>query len=483
MASVRTANEAGPRSRSAWVTGSLAFAVAVVALTQTSSIPLLPALSSAFDTSIASVSWVATSTLVVGAAVNPAVGRMGDMYGKRILLLGCLVATVAGSVIGALAGSLALVIAARALQGIGAGVIPLAYGMLRDELPSHVLGRAVSVVTGAGAGLGAGLGPVVMGAVVATHGWRAVFWCTVVLCVTALALVAAATRGRATRSPARFDVTGAVVLATVLVVVLLGISRGAEWGWTSLPVVTLMVAGGALGVWWVRWERTRLDPLVDLGMSGRGPVLLAHLGGVMVGAATFTQYITSFTLVSLPVETGHGLGRGLAVAGLVQLPGAVVLLAAVLLASRIGAAHGSLALLQISAAIITAGFGLALVWHGSLAEVVLSVTVVSAGLGIGFCALPVLILEHVDRSQTAAVNGLNALARVIGSVLASALVTAVMASGIVTAAGQDAPAEWTFLVSYAIGMVPALAVGGIAWRSRRRAPHALASSCCQRRPL
>jgi len=162
---------------------------------------------------------------------------------------------------------------------------------------------------------------------------------------------------------------------------------------------------------------------------------------------------------------------------------AAVLLAAVLLASRIGAAHGSLALLHISAAIITAGFGLALVWHGSLAEVVLSVTVVSAGLGIGFCALPVLILEHVDRSQTAAVNGLNALARVIGSVLASALVTAVMASGIVTAAGQDAPAEWTFLVSYAIGMAPALAVGGIAWRSRRRAPHALAPSCCQRRPV
>jgi MFS family permease len=449
------------------VTASLAFAVAVVALIQTSSIPLLPALSSAFSTSIASVSWVATSTLVVGAACNPAVGRMGDMYGKRSLLLGCLGATVVGSVIAALAGSLVIVIAGRALQGIGAGVIPLAYGMLRDELPSHILGRAVSIVTGAGAGLGAGLGPVVMGAVVATHGWRAVFWCTLVLCVAALGLVAAVTRRGATRSRAPFDVTGAVVLAMVLVVVLLGISRGSEWGWTSPPVVGLVIGGAALGMWWVRWERTRADPLVDLEMSGRGPVLLAHLGGVMVGAATFTQYITSFTLVSLVVETGDGSGRGPTVAGLVQLPGTAVLLAAVLLVSRIGAARDSLALLQISATIIVAGFSVALLWHGSLAEVVLSVTVISAGLGIGFCALPILILEHVDRSQTAAVNAVNALARVVGSVLASALVTAVMASGVATLGGNRAPAEWTFVVSYLIGMAPALAVGGAAWRARR----------------
>jgi hypothetical protein len=87
--------------------------------------------------------------------------------------------------------------------------------------------------------------------------------------------------------------------------------------------VALVAGAGAMAAWWVRWERSRLEPLVDLAVSTSRPVLIAHLGGVMVGCATFAQFISSFTLVSLPV--GHGLGRSLAVAGLVQLPGAAVL--------------------------------------------------------------------------------------------------------------------------------------------------------------
>src|SRR5512134_2603512 len=78
------------------VAGSLAFGVAVIALMQTMSIPLLPVMAEAFDTSIAAVSWVATATLIVGAAANPIIGRMGDMYGKRRLLLGCLGVAIGG---------------------------------------------------------------------------------------------------------------------------------------------------------------------------------------------------------------------------------------------------------------------------------------------------------------------------------------------------------------------------------------------------
>jgi MFS family permease len=390
---------------------------------------------------------------------------MGDMYGKRTLLLCCLGSAVLGSVLGALAGSLLVVIAGRAVQGIGSGVIPLAYGIVRDEVPPRHLSRAVSVVTAAGAGLGAGLGPVIMGGVLSAHGWRAVFWLTGALCLLALVLVLASTRGASTRFSARFDLPGAVVLAAALTVLLLGITNGAGWGWTSPRIVALVAGAGAMAAWWVRWERSRLEPLVDLAVSTSRPVLIAHLGGVMVGFATFAQFISSFTLVSLPV--GHGLGRSLAVAGLVQLPGAAVLFGAVLLATRISAARGSYALLRVGAALIVAGFALAFVRHGSVVEIALGVVVVNAGLGSAFCALPILIMEHVDHSQTAAVNALNALARVIGSVVSSAIVTAVMATGAVLVAGQERPAEWTFLAAYAIGATPAVAVGLLAWRAER----------------
>jgi MFS family permease len=458
----------GWSARSLRVTGSVAFAVAVIALMQTSSIALLAALPVAFDTDIAAVSWVATSTLVVGAAVNPVVGRMGDMYGKRTLLLVCLGAALAGSVLAAVAGSLLVVIAGRAVQGIGSGVIPLSYGIVRDELPPRHLSRAVAVVTAAGAGLGAGLGPVVMGSVLSAHGWQSVFWVTGGLCVLALVAVLASTRGAATRFPARFDLPGAVVLASTLFVLLLGIANGSSWGWTSPRVLGLVAATAALTWWWVRWERSRAEPLVDLAVSSSGPVLVAHLAGVMVGFATFAQYISSFALVTLPASTGFGLGQSVGVAGLVQLPGAFVLFAAVMLGTRISATRGSYALLRTGAALIVAGFALAFVRHDSILDVVLSAAVVNAGLGLAFCALPILIMDNVHHSQTAAVNALNALARVVGSVLASAIVTAVMATGATVVAGRELPAEWTFLAAYVIGSVPAVAVGTLAWRAQRR---------------
>jgi hypothetical protein len=89
---------------------------------------------------------------------------------------------------------------------------------------------------------------------------------------------------------------------------------------------------------------------------------------------------------------------------------------------------------------------------------------VNVGIGTSYCALPIMIMQHVDHGQTSAVNAVNALARVIGSVLSSAIVTAVMATGAVTVSGVEHPAEWTFMAAYVIGAVPAACVGTIAWR-------------------
>jgi MFS family permease len=441
-----------------------AFAVAVVAVLQTVSIPLLPALTTAFDTSLASVSWVATSTLIVGAAANPILGRAGDMYGKRRLVLGCLAAAVVGCVISATAGSLAVVVAGRAVQGLASGVIPLAYGVIRDHVSSRQLGRAVALVTAAGAGIGAGLGPVVMGAVLSERGWRSVFWVIAVLLVVAMAAVALTTTAHGPRVRARFDVPGAVVLAAALVLLLLAITNGSRWGWASPAVLALVLAAVTSMAWWVRWERSRAEPVVDLALNGRGMVLLAHIGGVMVGCATFAQYITSFTLVVLPADTGHGLGRSLAVAGLLQLPGALVLTVAVAVTNRLRSIVDPASLLGFGAVLIGAGFTLGIVRHGSLGELALSIVVVSAGLGVGQCAVPILVLDHVDAAHTAAVNAVSALARVAGSVLASALVTTVLAAGSVVVAGGEQPAEWAFQVAYAVGAVPAVLVGAASWR-------------------
>jgi hypothetical protein len=147
-----------------------------------------------------------------------------------------------------------------------------------------------------------------------------------------------------------------------------------------------------------------------------------------------------------------------------------VLALSVLLATRISATRGSHALLSFGALLIVAGFALSIVRHDSLGEIVLSVAIVNAGLGSGFCALPLLIIENVPLGQTAAVNAVNALTRVVGSVLSSAIVTSVMATGAVLVAGVERPAEWTFVAAYALGAIPAGVVGVLAWRWRRQPP-------------
>ena len=107
-------------------------------------------------------------------------------------------------------------------------------------------------------------------------------------------------RGAEFRFPARFDVPGAVVLAIALIVLLLAITKESTWGWASVPVASLLIAAGAMVGWWIRWERGRDEPMVDLQLNRRRPILLAHFGGVMVGCATFAQYIAVVTVVTLP---------------------------------------------------------------------------------------------------------------------------------------------------------------------------------------
>jgi MFS family permease len=231
-------------------------------------------------------------------------------------------------------------------------------------------------------------------------------------------------------------------------------------------VIGLLSVGVVFAVVWYRWERHVPEPVVDLAVSTRSPVLVAHFGGVVAGVSSFSQYIIVFTLVSLPASTGHGLGRSLGVAGLVQLPGVVVLAISILVASRVIAHAGALPVLVAGGLVIAAGFLLGAVRHGSIGELVVSVVIVNAGLGPLFCALPILILHSVDVSETSAVNAVNALSRLTGSVVASALAASILATGTVVVAGVEYPAEWTFVAVYLLAGVVALTMVAAAAHAR-----------------
>jgi MFS family permease len=147
-----------PASRAGLVVVAvLAFGGIVVSLMQTLVIPIVPELPKLLDASASDAAWAVTATLLAAAVATPVMGRLGDMYGKRRMLLVSLVMLVAGSVTAALSDTLAPMIVGRALQGLASGVIPLGISVMRDELPAERLGSATALMS-ASLGVGGALG-------------------------------------------------------------------------------------------------------------------------------------------------------------------------------------------------------------------------------------------------------------------------------------------------------------------------------------
>ena len=140
----------------------LAAGFCAYALLQSLVVPALPVLQRELHTSTSGVAWVFTSYLLAASVVTPIAGRLGDMFGKKRVLVVALAGLAAGSLLAAVVHSLPLMIAARTIQGIGGAIFPLAFGIVRDEFPRERVAGAIALLSGL-IGIGAGLGIVLAG--------------------------------------------------------------------------------------------------------------------------------------------------------------------------------------------------------------------------------------------------------------------------------------------------------------------------------
>ena len=157
------------------ITLVLAMSGAVVSLMQTLLVPLLPDLPKLIGVSADDASWLITATLLASAVATPSLTRLADMFGKRRMMFFSLTVMMAGSVVGAIAHSLLLLVIARAMQGFAMALIPIGISIMRDELPREKLGSAVALMSGT-LGIGAAIGLPLSGFVYSHFGWHAVFW-------------------------------------------------------------------------------------------------------------------------------------------------------------------------------------------------------------------------------------------------------------------------------------------------------------------
>lgn len=439
----------------------LALGGIVVSLMQTLVIPLIPRLPVLLNASPADTSWVITATLLASAVATPVVGRLGDMYGKRRMLLVSLVLLVIGSTVAALSDSLVPMIAGRVLQGLAAGVIPLGISIMRDELPAEKLGSATAMMS-ASLGVGGALGLPASALLVENTDWHMLFWTAAGLGVVVTGLVLTFVPESNVRTGGRFDLVGAAGLSTVLVCLLLAISKGADWGWTDGLTIGLFATAVVVLLAWGWFELRTSRPLVDLRTTARRQVLLTNIASLVFAFAMFAMSLVLPQILQLPLATGYGLQQSLLVTGLVLVPSGLVMMATAPVSARISRARGPKVTLMVGAIVVATGYGLGAVLMSEIWHLVLTSALIGAGIGFAYGAMPALIMSAVPVSETAAANSLNTLMRAIGTSISSAVAGVILAHMTVTLGTKALPSQEGFRLIMILGSGAALVALAIA---------------------
>ncbi|MEU1801369.1 MFS transporter [Streptomyces sp. NPDC019937] len=427
----------------------LAFCGIAVSVMQTLVVPLVSELPQLLHTTSSNASWVVTATLLAGAVSTPVMGRLGDMFGKRRMLMVALTLLVVGSLTCAVTSDLVVMVVGRAIQGGAMGAIPLGISIMRDELPPEKLGSAMALMSSS-LGIGGALG-LPAAAFVAQHtSWHVLFYGAAGLGAISIALVLAVVPESAVRTPSRFDLIGAVGLTAGLVCLLLPITKGGDWGWASGTTLGLFGAAVVILVLWGLFELRTAEPLVDLRTTARRQVLLTNLASIMVGFSFYAMSLILPQLLQLPEATGYGLGQSMVMAGLYFAPMGVAMMLVSPLSARINAARGPKVSLVSGIIVIGATYGAGLVMIDHIWQIVVLSTALGIGIGIAYSAMPTLIVSAVPARETGAANGLNTLMRSIGMSTSSAVVGVILAHRTTDFGGVALPSKEGFQTSFMV---------------------------------
>ncbi len=439
----------------------LTVAVSAFALLQSLIVPVLARIQVEYDTDQSTVTWVLTAYLLSASIATPLLGRVGDVVGKKKMLVVTLGALAVGSLAAALAPSIGWLIAARVVQGAGGGVLPLSFGIIRDEFGEKMTG-ALSVLASLTA-VGFGLGIVVAGPIVDLLGYHWLFWLpmivTALAAVAAVALIPESPRG----APERLPVVPALLLAGWLVTLLLPVSQGNAWGWSSPRVIGLLAVSAALMAVWARAEVRARVPLIDMTMMRRRGVWTTNVVTLFVGFGLFASFGFLPQLLATPVESGYGFGATITESGRLLLPSAVASFAVGFLTARLMGRFGSRAVIVTGTVVSAVSYAAIALLHETTTQLMIGITAQGLGTGLVISSSAAVVIASVPAEQTGVASGMNANIRTIGGSVGSAVM-----AGIVTArlGGDGFPLERGYTVGFLV-----LAVGlGIASVAALRIP-------------
>jgi EmrB/QacA subfamily drug resistance transporter len=451
----------GSRQHYVATLGVLTVAGVSFAIMQTLVIPALPFFQREFHTSAAWVTWIATGFLLSSSVLTPILGKLGDSHGKKRMLVISLGIFGLASLGAAAAWSLASLIAFRVLQGAGAAVFPLSFGIIRDEFPPEKVGLGIGTISSV-FGVGGGVGLVLSGVIIEHLSWHWLFLIGAVPVLASTVLLALTVPESPVKFPTRPDYLGGACLSIALGTLLVAISEGGNWGWTSAGVLGLGAVSAASFYLWVRVEQHVPEPLVDLKTFARREMAATNLTTLVMGFSMFSTFILLPNFVQIPLgvppdlaaELDYGFGASPVEVGLFFLPSSVAMMIAGPLAGALGQRYGRILPLRIGLSFLVLSMTLLATMHDE--PWTIYVWMVFMGIGLAFCfaTLGTLVIDFSSPGETGVASGMNTIMRTIGASLGAQVAAAIISAN--TLAGTQIPLERGFTIAFTLSAIGAL---------------------------
>jgi EmrB/QacA subfamily drug resistance transporter len=414
----------------------------------------LPRLSRELHASVGIVEWVALTYLLVLVATVATVGRVADAAGRKLIYVYGFAVFTASSVLCGLAPTLAVLIAARALQAVGAAMLQAnSVALITEAMPPRLLGRGIGV-QGTAQALGLALGPAIGGALLAVGGWRLIFLVNLPAGVIGLVLGwFLLPRSRSRRTLGQSDRLGAVLLGFAVAGPLVYLSLGGRDGYGSPPLLAALFVGLLAATAFVRRERRIAEPLIDLSILRR-PALS---GGLSSGLVSYLVLFGTLFVVPYYLSAEH-TNPALVGLQLAVLPVAIGISAPIAgrLTDHVGARP-----FTAGGLLLTGGGLLEIALRHETAGLLLGLAVAGLGLGAFTPANNAAIMSASPAGHTGVIGGVLNMTRGVGTALGVAIASAlyVAASGTNSATAPAAAAGSGLTVALAALGLTAIAVG------------------------
>lgn len=367
--------------------------------------------------------WLITAFTLSAAGAAAICGRLGDIFGRQRLLSIMLAIALLGSVISALAPSLNYVILGRGLQGASMAILPLCYGILREQSPPDRLAFGVGLIGGTYA-LGTGTGAMLGGFIVDRFHWQSIFIVSAALALVAL-MLAALLLPASKRYPVegKIDILGGVLFVPAIAMILLALSFLKNTPWHDIKVSGLFAAGVILLIGWSIHELRLKNPLISVQLLRNRTIALADLAIFIAGVGPMMVTLVNVPLFQQAPSWGVGFGLSAGFTGTLWFLFGIFTGGFTIGGGYLALRHGSRSIVLVGALASTLGWCAMMLGSSSLWVVMLaSALLLNPGVSLIFAQVPALVIEAAPEERTSEATGLTQVVRSVGMAIGSLLV-------------------------------------------------------------